>query len=89
MWAWLEKRSQSEEGNISLTLRKLLREVIPEREFAAPSPSPFASRTDDLEAMASRIRRKVLAALAKADKAPRRVVAVPVPGNQAARMGRP
>lgn len=89
MWAWLEERSKSEEGNISLTLRKLLREVIAERESEARSPAPFASRPDDIEAMAFRIQRQAMAALAKANKSGRRVVAVPVQGNQAARRGRP
>ena len=28
MWEWLEKKALAEEGNLSLTLRKLLREVM-------------------------------------------------------------
>lgn len=87
MVQWLRDEALEKRKTISAVVQDHLLPLM--QADLARSPAPFASRPDDIEAMASRIRRQAMAALAKANKSGRRVVAVPVQGNQAARSGRP
>jgi hypothetical protein len=86
MIVYLNDEAKRRRTSVSAIIREALMPLM--QADLARTPAPFASRPDDIEAMASRIRRQALAALAKADKVPRRVVAVPVPGNETARKGR-